>query len=203
MRPRAATRLGPSPRLLAAVCGALLATLAQGVAWAQTPEVADTWRVQPGGPLMLDAGILASPAAALGPSLSTGVAAGVSRGGRIAWQVRASFSSATESSMAWTVTQAELRLRAGALIQRPLGRARIGLRVGLGPTVVHETRARNQSTLQTSDFATIPAGDLEVVLALHVWSRWLLVMSGGPDASESGGSLHAGWLGQLGVGWQP
>jgi hypothetical protein len=170
---------------------------------AQVPQVSDTWDVRSSGALMLDAGLLASPAASLGPSLSTGAALGVTRGQRIAWQVRASWSTATESSLAWTVTQSELRLRAGGVVQHALGRARVGLRLGLGPSVVHETRARNQSSLETSALVAIPAGDLEAVLALHVWSRWLLVMSGGPDASWSGGSLHAGWLGQLGVGWQP
>jgi hypothetical protein len=185
-------------------CAILVALVVHGrLVSAQTPELSEGWRAQPRGSLMIDAGLLTSPAAALGPSLSTGVAAGVSKGGWIAWQVRASWSSATESSIAWTVTQAELRLRAGGVIQHPLGRAQVGLRLGFGPSIVHETRARNMSTLETSAFSAIPAADLEAVLALHVWSRWLVVMSGGPDASWSGGAPHAGWLAQLGVGWQP
>jgi hypothetical protein len=190
-------------RRLAAIF-ALLGTL---ILWmtpaAEAQEVSDIWSVRSSGSLMLDAGLLASPAAWLGPSLSTGAAIGVTKGNWIAWQVRASWSSATESSIAWAVTQSELRLRAGGTVQHALGRARVGLRLGIGPSIVHETRDRNQSALQTSAFAAIPAGDLEAVLALHVFGRWLLVMSGGPDVSWSGGSLHAGWLGQLGVGWQP
>ena len=152
---------------------------------------------------MLDAGLFTSPATALGPSLSTGAAAGVSRGHRFAWQLRASWSTATESSIAWTATHSEVRLRAGGLIQHRLGRAQVGLRLGAGPTFVHETRTRNQSSLQTSALSTIAGADLEAVVAVHIWNRWLLVMSGGPDASWSEGTAHAGWLAQMGVGWQP
>lgn len=77
------------------------------------------------------------------------------------------------------------------------------MRLGIGPTFVHETRDRNQSSRQTSALSTIPATDLEAVIAVHVWNRWLLVMSGGPDVSWSAGTAHAGWVAQIGVGWQP
>ncbi len=204
MKRQPAGPVGHWQRIAVAGCAMLITLAAPGrFTVAQTAEVSAAPRAEDHGPLMLDAGLLASPAAALGPSLSTGVALGLSKGSWIAWQVRASWSSATESSIAWTVTQSELRLRAGGLIQHPLGRAQVGLRLGFGPSIVHETRSRNQSTLQTAAFAAIPAADLEAVLALHVWNRWLLVMSGGPDASWSNGALRGGWLGQLGVGWQP
>jgi hypothetical protein len=160
---------------------------------------------------MLDGGLFTSHGTALGPSLSTGAALGAAWGRTVAWQIRASWSTATESSIAWTDTQSEIRLRAGAVVQHELGRGRVGLRVGFGPTVIHETRTRNQGqsaglagcALETSTFSTVPAADLEAVVALHVWSRWLLVMSGGPDGSWSSGAAHGGWLAQIGVGWQP
>lgn len=174
-----------------------------GSAAAQTAALLDGWSVESAGPLLVDADLFTSPATMLGPSLSTGVAAGVSRGRRFAWQARASWSSATESSIAWTATHGEVRLRGGGLIQHRLGRAQVALRLGIGPTFIHETRDRNQSSLQTSALSAVPAADLEAVVAVHVWNRWLLVMSGGPAASWSGGTAHAGWVAQMGVGWQP
>ncbi len=174
-----------------------------GSAAAQTGALSEGWSVESGGPLMVDADLFTSPATMLGPSLSTGAAAGVSRGHLFAWQARASWSSATESSIAWTATHTEVRLRAGGLIQHRVGRARIALRLGIGPTLIHESRDRNQSSLQTTALAAVPAADLEGVIVVHVWNRWLLVMSGGPDGSWSGGTAHVGWVAQMGVGWQP
>lgn len=182
---------------------------------AQPAELSDGWAIRSGGTLTVDADFLASPATSLGPSLSAGAAVGVAKsatkGSPFAWQVRASWSSATESSIDWTASHADLRLRAGGVVQRTLGRARVGLRLGLGPTIVHEDRTRNQganaglsgSALETSTFATLPAADLEAVVAVHVFGPWLLVMSGGPDVVWSGGSLHGSWLAEIGVGWQP
>jgi len=172
---------------------------------------ADVWRVRSAGSLTVDGGLFLGPATALGPSLSSGLGFGVTRGDRFAWEARASWSTATESSIPWTVTQADLRLRGGVALQRRLGRARVGLRLGLGPTIVHETRVRNQgmraglsgADLETSTYSALPAGDLEGLVAVHVFGPWLLALSGGPSASVHDGSAHGGWIAQLGVGWQP
>ena len=199
-------RLARSVLLVVTICLA-----GGGLALAEAPDASEAWTVKQGGPLLLDADLFTSPATSLGPSLSTGAAIGIARGKTFAWQARASWSSATESSIAWTDTQWDLRLRAGGLVQHALGRARVGVRLGLGPNIVHEDRTRNQgqraglsgSAVETTAVTTVAAGDLEGVVAVHVFSRWLLVMSGGPDASLSGGSIHLGWLAQLGVGWEP
>jgi len=167
------------------------------------PLVADVARAPSGGDLTVDGGLFLALPTTLGPSLSTGFGLGVLRGGTFAWGARASWSTATESSIAWTVSQWDLRLRVDGAVQHRIGRARVGLRLGLGPTIVHETRDRNQATLETTDSAFLPAGELEAFVALHVLGPWLAVLSGGPSAVLDGGALHAGWVSLIGVGWQP
>jgi hypothetical protein len=121
----------------------------------------------------------------------------------LAWEARASWSTTTESSIPWTVTQSDLRLRIGGVIQNALGRARVGIRLGIGPTVVHETRLRNGGALETSAFSTLPAGEVEAVVAVHLFGPWLFTVSGGPSAAIDGGSLRGGWVSLIGAGWQP
>jgi len=172
----------------------------------------DSWPVTSRGRLTADLGLALGAPTALGTGLSTGAAAGVSfGGGLLALGARASWSTATESSIAWTVSQSDIRLRAGAALQHASGRGRMALRLMLGPTLVHESRTRNQgqragltgSELEASAWAARPAADLEAVIALHVAGPWLMMLSGGPSLSLASGTAHAGWLGQLGVGWQP
>ena len=129
----------------------------------------------------------------------------------LAWGARVSWVTATESSLPWTVTHSDLRLRVTGGVQTAPGRGTIGLRLGLGGTMVHETRVRNQgmragltgSELQTSAFAMLPAADLDAVVALHIFGPWLLMTSGGPSLDLRDGKLHAGWSAELGVAWQP
>ena len=163
----------------------------------------DVLRVQSSGPLTVDGGLVLALPTALGPGLSTGFGIGITRGHLLAWEARASWSTATESSVPWTVTQSDLRLRVGGVIQHTLGRARVGLRVGVGPTIVHETRLRNGSTLETSAFSTLPAGEVDAFVAVHVFGPWLFNMAGGPSAAVNSGSLRGGWVSLIGVGWQP
>jgi len=173
----------------------------------------DTWRYRSTGSLAVDAGLVVGFPAALPTGLSEGVGAGVSMTAApwFAWGARAAWVTATESSLPWTVTHSDLRLRVTAAVQRAAGRATLGLRLGLGGTLVHEARTRNQgmraglsgSDLETSSFAMLPAADLDAVVALHVAGPWLLVMSGGPSVDVFDGKLHPGWSAQLGVAWQP
>jgi hypothetical protein len=168
-----------------------------------SPLVADLARAPSGGNLTVDGGLFLALPTALGPSLSTGFGLGVLRGGTFAWGARASWSTATESAIAWTVTQWDLRLRLDGAVQHRIGRARVGLRLGLGPTIVHETRDRNLGAIETTESALLPAGELEAFVALHVFGPWLTVLSGGPSAVLDGGALRAGWVSLIGVGWQP
>lgn len=167
------------------------------------PMAADLWRVQSGGPLTIDGGLVEDLPTALGPGLSNGFGIGVTRGRRLAWGARASWSTATESSIPWTVTQSDLRLRIVGVIQHTLGRARVGLRLGVGPTIVHETRLRNGSALETSALSTLAAGEVEALVLVQIFGPWSLDLSGGPSAAIDGGGLHGGWVSLIGVGWQP
>jgi len=190
----------------------LVSALLGGTARAEGPLLTDdTWRVRAPGALTVDAGLILGLPAALPTGLSTGVGAGATFGRRLAWGVRASWSSATESSIDWTVARTDLKLRGIVAVQHDAGRGRLALRLGLGPTIVHEDRVRNQgmragltgSDLETTALAALPAADLEAVVAVHVAGPWLLTMSGGPSVVIADGALHGGWVAQLGAGWQP
>lgn len=173
----------------------------------------DTWRYRSTGNLAVDAGLVIGFPAALPTGLSEGAGAGVTMAstGWLTWGARAAWVTATESSLPWTVTHSDLRLRVTGGVQKVAGRGTLGLRLGLGGTLVHESRVRNQgmraglmgSELETSSFAMLPAADLDAVVALHVAGPWLLVMSAGPSVDVFESKLHAGWSAQLGVAWQP
>jgi hypothetical protein len=172
----------------------------------------DTWRYRSTGKLAVDGGLVVGFPAALPTGLSEGVGAGVTMtSGWLAWGARAAWVTATESSLPWTVTHSDLRLRVTGAVQHAAGRGTLGLRLGLGGTLVHESRIRNQgmraglsgSDLETSSFAMLPAADLDAVIGLHVAGPWLLVMSAGPSVDMYQSKLHAGWSAQLGVAWQP
>jgi len=173
--------------------------------------VDDDWPVQSTGPLAVDGGLVLALPATWQTGLSSGVGAGVTYGRRFAWGVRGSWSGATESSLVWTVSHDDFRLRGVAALQQPVGRGVLALRLGLGPTFVYEHRTRNQgaragltgSDLETSALATFPGADLEAVVTLHVVGRWSLTLGGGPTAIVADGALHGGWTAQLGAGWQP
>jgi hypothetical protein len=177
------------------------------------PASADVWRVHSDGRLTVDGGLVLGLPVALGTGLATGVGGGAMIGaGRVfSWGIRASWATATESSIAWTVTHADLRLRAAAGVDHTAGRGRFGLRLGVGPSLLHESRLRNQgsragltgSDLETSTFTLIPTADLEAVVALHILGPWLLVVSGGPSLAMVDGGVKGGFTAQVGVGWQP
>jgi hypothetical protein len=188
-----------------------LAWLAPAAAQGDGGATDDTWRVGSSGALAVDGGLIVGFPAALPTGLSTGVGAGVTVGRTLTWGARASWATATESSLPWTVTHRDLRLRVTGGVQATPGRGAIGLRLGLGGTLVHETRVRNQGmragltgdALENSALAMLPAADLDAVIALHIAGPWLLVTSGGPSLDIHGGKLHAGWSAELGVAWQP
>jgi hypothetical protein len=201
------------PALSLATC----ALLALGAAYPRSAAAddaltsADTWHYRSSGELAVDGGLALGFPAALPTGLSTGVAAGVTLGHALTWGARASWVTATESSLPWTVTHSDLRLRVTGGVQTSPGRGTIGLRLGLGGTLVHETRVRNQgmragltgSELENSSLAMLPAADLDAVIALHIAGPWLLVTSGGPSIDLLDGKLHGGWNAELGVAWQP
>lgn len=171
----------------------------------------DSWTSSSRGDLVVDGGVIVGVPSALPTGLATGVAAGVQQGGALAVGARIAWSTATESTMAWQVTHDDLRLRATGALQHAIGRGIVGLRLGLGGTLVHESRVRHQGEragltgddLKTSTWRMLPAADLDAVVQLAIAGPWRVVMSGGPSVVMLDGGAHASWTAQLGVAWQP
>lgn len=179
---------------------------------AQPQVAADSFPVREGGPLLVDGGLVLGFPTALPTGLSRGIGGGVTFGEcPLRWGARAAWVTATENGPAWEVTHSDLRLRVTGSAQHTAGRGTLAVRVGLGGTLVHESRLRNQGMragltgedLETSAFALLPAADLEAVIAVKVIGPWSLMMSGGPSLALLDGTPRASWTAELGVAWQP
>jgi hypothetical protein len=174
--------------------------------------VSDSFAYRPGGDLLVDGGLVVGFPTALPTGFSRGVGAGITFGHcPLRWGARIAWVSATESTLAWQVTNSDLRMRATGSLQHDAGRGSIGLRLGIGGTLVHESRLRNQGEragltgdeLATSERALVPAADLDAVVTLHLIGPWLLMMSAGPSVAAISGDAHASWTAELGIAWRP
>ena len=186
--------------------------LAAGVAQAEPDRLLgdDTFAVRDGGHYIFDAGLFAAQPAGLPSGISTGLGAGVTRqcGCGLSYGARASWSTEDASSLVWNVSQWDLRLRALVQVRHTAGRGVLALRLGGGPTIVHEHRVRISSAednmlIESSATAMLPAIDLEALVGLHVAGPWLAMVSAGPTVELLDGNLRGGWIAQIGVGWQP
>jgi hypothetical protein len=173
----------------------------------------DSFAVHSTGSLLVDGGLVLVMPAGLPTGMSSGVGAGVSHDCTcwFSYGARLSASTVTESSEAWTVYDWDFRLRVTAGLHHRFGRGEIGFRVGAGTTLVREDRTRNEgmragltgSALESVEWAALPAGEVEGVVALHLFGPWLMIASGGPAADVLDSTVHGGWVAQLSVGWQP
>jgi hypothetical protein len=158
--------------------------------------------------------VLALPTA-LATGLSSGVGAGflhtAAKHGALAFGGRASWSTTTEYSLVDTVRNDDIRLRLCAMLQHVMGRGTLGLRLGLGATVVYEGRTRAQgsraglsgSELNQTGWYVFPAADLDALVVLRVWNVWGVSISGGPTFHLIDGAARFGWASGVGVVWQP
>ena len=189
---------------------------ATGVARADSGRLLDddTFAVGEHGQYVLDGTLLVASPSSLPAGISTGVAAGLTRECGCDWSygARASWSSANGASTNWIVTDQELRLRASAALRHRAGRGTVALRAAAGATIIYEDRVHQQGmragltgdALENREFAALPAGEVEAVIALRVAGPWLAVVSAGPQlVIESGGHPRGGFAAQLGVAWQP
>ena len=197
------------PGLLAVACA-----LAPAIAHADGRLISDdTFAVHEPGELRVDASIAVALPSALPSGMTTGFTAGIERacGCHLAYGLRAGWGSVTESSEIFTVSHDEFKLRAFGAVRHRVGRGTLELRLGAGPTVVHEDRTRNNgglagamgSVLETTALAALPAAELEGVVALQIVGSFSLVVSAGPSADVFDGHLRGGWTAGVGVGWTP
>jgi hypothetical protein len=162
----------------------------------------------------LDAQLVLALPAALATGLSTGVGANYSRratqSGMFAYGASASWSTATEYTLIDAVRNDDIRLRLCGLVQRPIGRGILALRLSAGGTLVYEDRTRAQgnraglsgSALDTTTWSMLPAADAEGVVFLRVWESWGMSVSGGPTLHIVNSGARWGWTSGLGVTWQ-
>jgi hypothetical protein len=166
-----------------------------------------------GGPDRVDAGVFIGEPAALPAGIASGVELGVARadGSAFAYGARLAIAGITESSEAFTASDLDIRGRVTAALRHAIGRGELALRLGAGANVVYEDRTRNGgsraglmgSALETHTLGTLPAVDLEAVIALHVYGPWLVVASGGPTADVLHGGVYGGFVAGIAIGWQP
>ncbi|MBL9020069.1 MAG: hypothetical protein JNL83_38140 [Myxococcales bacterium] len=175
------------------------------------PIPSDSFDWRAGESPTIDGGLVVGFPTALPTGMSKGLGGGVTFGDcPLRWGARAAWVTATESTAAWEVTHSDLRLRLTGSAQHDAGRGSLGVRLGAGGTLVHESRVRNQGeraglmgdALATSAFAFVPAVDLEAVVGLHVIRSWLVVVSGGPSLAIVDGAPRWSWTAQLGVAWR-
>jgi hypothetical protein len=161
---------------------------------------------------LVEARVLLALPAALPTGMMTGVDAAFTRSWRrfFAWGVRASWATATEYTLSWSVRDDDIRLRAVAMLHHPIGRATLALRLGLGGTVVHEGRARSQGAragltgdaLETSTWAFLPAVEVEPSVVIRIVGGFGLSLSGGPSLHIVNRHANWGWISAVGISWQ-
>ncbi len=81
----------------------------------------EPWNYRSSGRVAVDGGLVVGFPAALPTGLSAGAGAGVTVGDTLTWGARASWVTATESSLPWTVTHSDLRLRVTGGVQAAPG----------------------------------------------------------------------------------
>ncbi|MCC6750361.1 MAG: hypothetical protein IT371_22035 [Deltaproteobacteria bacterium] len=159
---------------------------------------------------LVEGRLLLSLPAALPTGMTTGVELAYTRGRLLCWGVRVSWGTATEFTPSWEVRHDDLRLRAVGALQRSFGRATVGVRLGVGGTLVHELRTRSQGNragltgeaLTASAWRLLPALELEPTVVLRLLAGFGLSVSGGPSLHLLDGAARFGWLAGAGIAWQ-
>lgn len=161
--------------------------------------------------LRVDGGLALRMPAALPAGLSRGVQAGATLGDRLAYGAHVAWATDTEYTTRFSVRHTDLVLHAVGAYRHAAGRGAIALRLGLGGTLVHETRTRDQGEragltgddLQTTAWRMLPSAELELAVSLRVVGDWGVAIGGGPTLNLRDRSAHGGWAATLGVAWLP
>lgn len=175
------------------------------------PATDDTWHYDPLACTVVDGGLGVAAPSALPTGLMRGIGGGFTHGrGGFAWGARATLMTASEATRAWAITHRDARVRMVGALQHVSGRATLGIRAGIGGSLIRESRVRHQGMragldgdeLETTAYALVPVATLEAVIALRVRGAWSFLLSGGPAAVVEGGDARVGWTTELGIGWQ-
>lgn len=162
-------------------------------------------------PWRVDAALAFGTPSALPVGQNFGFAVGGERRlGAVSLGVRGGWSQATEYTTTFAVTHGDWKLRAVAAAEKALGRGSFGLRAGVGGTLVHEVRVRDQASriadgaaLGSSIWRLAPAADLEITSHLRLFDAWGVVLSAGPTVTLLSSGSHFGWTSTLGLAWLP
>lgn len=130
---------------------------------------------------------------------------------RWVWGGEISASSSTEYGASWQVSQTDMRVRVLAGAQAALGRGKMALLLGAGPTAVRENRLRNQGerlglsgdALEQNSWGALASVDLSWSVAAPVVGPWAAIVSAGPALHVGSNGAALGWSTLLGVGWMP
>lgn len=157
-------------------------------------------------------GVASARPALLETGLVMGAGATALTTGAFAWGVQTSLGSAAESDEFWAVSHLEWRLRLLGALQRRIGRGMVGLRLGVGSSLVYERRDRHQAgrmggfvdDLSDSALALVPGADLQAAVGVAVSGHWGVSLSAGPSLHlPSSGGARLGFFGQVGIARLP
>lgn len=130
---------------------------------------------------------------------------------RWVWGGELSVSSSTEYGASWQVSHTDMRVRVLGGVQAALGRGKMALLLGAGPTAVLENRLRNQGerlglsgdALEQNSWGALASVDLSWSVAAPVVGPWAAIVSAGPALHVGSNGAALGWTTLLGVGWMP
>lgn len=133
------------------------------------------------------------------------------RQARWVWGGELSVSSSTEYGASWQVSHTDMRVRVLGGVQAALGRGKMALLLGAGPTAVLENRLRNQGerlglsgdALEQNSWGALASVDLSWSVAAPVVGPWAAIVSAGPALHVGSNGAALGWTTLLGVGWMP
>ena len=160
---------------------------------------------------MLEAGVFSGMPAALEVGHSLGGMLALSAGvGPLVYGGSVSVSEASEYSPAWRVSHIDTRLRGFVGLRASAGRGTWIARLGAGISAVHEERVRHDSVsightnvaANESNWAVLPALDLQGGLALNLYGAWGIALFVGPTV-HFGDKLSWGFAGSGAIVWTP
>ncbi len=161
--------------------------------------------------LMLEGGVFSGMPAALEVGHSLGGMLALSNGvGPFLYGGGVSVSESSEYSPSWRLSHVDTRVRGFVGVRAAAGRGTWIARLGGGITIVHEERVRHDSVAightnvgaNESNWAVLPALDLQGGLALNIYGAWGIALFVGPTV-HFGDEVAWGFAGSAAIVWTP